>query len=163
MSLFASFLSPSLDTIVFEGRHQAYGAYQLRQSYNSHVRKAMGTVLGLCLLLLLAGTAWQQLHPRAITKATSTTTPLTPIEPPTYVAEQPKPVAPPAAPSQPHLATAIPHATATIPTQVVKDELVPTKPQEIEVAPVAAELSSSELSTTDATSTGMLGGTGTLL
>nr|GFD56386.1 hypothetical protein [Tanacetum cinerariifolium] len=70
-------------------------------------------------------------------------------------------VAPPAAPSQPHLATAIPHATATIPTKVVKDELVPTKPQEIEIAPVAAELSSSEISTTDATSTGMLGGTGT--
>lgn len=161
MSLFTSFLSPSLDTIVFEGRHQAYGAYQLRQSYNSHVRKALGTVLGLCVLLLLAGTAWQQLQPKAITKAISTTTLLTPIEPPTYVAEQPKPVAPPAAPSQPHLAATVPHATASIPTKVVKDELVPTKPQETEVATITAAMSSSELSTTDATSTGMPGGTGT--
>ena len=160
MSLLTNFLSPSLDTIVFEGRHQAYGAYQLRHSYNSHVRKAMGAVLALCLLLLLAGTVWQQLHPRAIAKADFISTPLTPIEPPTYVAEQPKPASPPAAPSQPHLATAPPHAAASMPTKVVKDELMPTKPEETEVSPAAVTTSSSELSTTDATGLGALGGTG---
>jgi len=160
MSLLTSFLSPSLDTIVFEGRNQAYGAYQLRQSYNSHVRKALATVLGLCVLLLLANIAWQQLHPKATAKAAIKTTPLTPIEPPTYVAEQPKPVAPPAAPSQPHIATATPHATASFPTKIAKDELVPTKPEEIEIAAAPSDLASSELSTTDAANTGVLGGTG---
>lgn len=161
MSLLANFLPPSLDTIVFEGRNQAYGAYQLRQSYNSHVRKAMATVLGLCVLLLLTSIAWQQLQPKAITKVDVKPTPLTPIEPPTYVAEQPKPVAPPAAPSQPHLATATPRTTASFPTQITKDELVPTKPEETELAAIPADLASSDLSTTDATSTGVLGGTGT--
>jgi protein TonB len=162
MSLLTSFLSPSLDTIVFEGRNQAYGAYQLRQSYNDHVRKALATVLGLCVLLLLAGTAWQRLHPNATPKADIKTTPLTPMEPPTYVAEQPKPIAPPAAPSQPRLAAATPHTTvATIPTKVVKDDLVSTKPEEIELDALPTDLASSELSTTDATSTGIPGGIGT--
>ncbi|TVT40345.1 TonB family protein [Hymenobacter setariae] len=161
MSLLTSFLSPSLDTIVFEGRNQAYGAYQLRQSYNSHVRKALATVFGLCILLLLTSIAWQQLHPKATAKAEMKATPLTPIEPPTYVAEQPKPVAPPAAPSQPHVATATPHATATIPTKVVKDELVPTKPEETEPVTIPSDLASSELSTTDASNAGVPGGTGT--
>lgn len=161
MSLLANFLSPSLDTIVFEGRNQAYGAYQLRQSYNSHVRKAMATVLGLCVLLLLTSIAWQQLQPKAIAKVDVKPMPLTPIEPPTYVAEQPKPVAPPAAPSQPHLATATPHTMASFPTQITKDELAPTKLVETELAAIPADLASSDLSTTDATSTGVPGGTGT--
>jgi protein TonB len=161
MSLLANFLSPSLDTIVFEGRNQAYGAYQLRQSYNNHVRKALATVLGLCVLLLLTSLAWQRLQPKAVAKADVKATPLTPIEPPTYVAEQPKPVAPPAAPSQPHMATATPHTTASFPTQITKDELVPTKPEETELAAIPADLASSDLSTTDATSTGVPGGTGT--
>ncbi|MBJ6143182.1 energy transducer TonB [Hymenobacter sp. BT559] len=158
MSLLTSFFSPSLDTIVFEGRNQAYGAYQLRQSYNNHVRKALATVLGLSTLLLVAGTAWQQLHPTATTKVETTTTPLTPIEPPTYITEQPKPVAPPAAPSQPHMATATPHTTASFPTQVTKDELVPAKPVETELAAIPTDLAS-ELSTTEATSVGVPGGT----
>ena len=161
MSLLTSFISPSLDTIVFEGRNQAYGAFQLRQSYNSHVRKALATVLGLCVLLLLAGIAWQQLHPKALAEVSAIPTPLTPIEPPTYVTEQPKPTAPPAAPSQPHLATATPHATASIPTKIVKDELASIKPEKTELATTTDDLASSELSTTDATSTGMPGGTGT--
>jgi len=161
MSLLTSFISPSLDTIVFEGRNQAYGAFQLRQSYNSHVRKALATVLGLCVLLLLAGIAWQQLHPKALAEVSAIPTPLTPIEPPTYVTEQPKPTAPPAAPSQPHLATATPHATASIPTKIVKDELASIKPEKTELATTTDDLASSELSTTNATSTGMPGGTGT--
>ncbi len=161
MHLLTNFLSPSLDTIVFEGRNQAYGAYQLRQSYNSHVRKALATVLGLCVLLLLASTAWQQLHPKAVAEANPITTPLTPIEPPTYVTEQPKPVAPPAAPSQPHLATATPHATSSLPTKIVKDELVSIKPEEPELVAATTDLASSELSTTDAANTGVPGGTST--
>jgi protein TonB len=160
MSLLTSFLSPSLDTIVFEGRNQAYGAYQLRQSYNSHVRKALAAVLGLCVLLLLTSIAWQQLHPKAAA-AKKTSTPLTPIDPPTYVAEQPKPVAPPAASSQPHLATAAPHATASLSTKIAKDELVPDKPEAVELATVPSDLTSLESTNTDATSTGIPGGTGT--
>jgi len=161
MPLLTSFLSPSLDTIVFEGRNQAYGAYQLRQLYNSHVRKALATVLGLCLFLLLMGIAWQHMHPRAAVAPAVITTPITPIEPPIYVAEQPKPIAPPAAPSQPQLAAAAPHATASIPTKVVKDELVPVKPQEEELRAVDSDVTALESSTLTTSSTGLPGGTGT--
>lgn len=161
MPLLTSFLSPSLDTIVFEGRNQAYGAYQLRQLYNSHVRRALATVLGLCLFLLLMGIAWQYRHPRAAAEPAVITMPIAPIEPPIYAAEPPKPVAPPAAPSQPRLAAVAPHATASIPTKVVKDELVPAKSQEEELQTIdadATELASSTLATS---STGLPGGTGT--
>ena len=158
MSLLTDFFPASLDTIVFEGRNQAYGAYQLRQSYSSHMRKALATVLGLCLLLLLAGMTWQQLQPAAASEVNLKSTPLTPIEPPTYVTERPKPSVPPAAPSQPRMAAAVPHATASFPAKVVKDELVPPKPVETELAAVSDAVSA-EASTLAATNVGEPGGT----
>jgi len=132
MSLLPNVFPASLDDLVFEGRNQAYGAYQLRQAYNGHVRTALGLMMGLCALLAIGGTAWQRLHPVAV-PPTTTSTPATPMPPPTYVAEAPKakPIAPPAKPSQPRLATttaAAPHTVATLPTVVAKDELVTTKP-----------------------------------
>jgi protein TonB len=129
MSLLSNVFSPSFDDLVFEGRNQAYGAYQLRQAYNGHVRKALILMMSLCVLLAVGSVAWQQLHP-AMTSPIHTSTPATPMEPPTYVAEapKPKPVAPPAAASQPRLATATASHVASMPTQVAKDELVVPKP-----------------------------------
>ena len=37
-----SALTASFDDIVFEGRNQAYGAYQLRQEYQSRLGRAGG-------------------------------------------------------------------------------------------------------------------------
>jgi protein TonB len=132
MSLLPTFFPASLDDLVFEGRNQAYGAYQLRQAYNGHVRTALSLMIGLCALLAVGGTAWQRMHPAA-TPVTTTSTLAKPMTPPTYVAEapKPKPIAPPAQPAQPRLATttaAVPRTAATLPTEVAKDELVPTKP-----------------------------------
>ena len=160
MSLLPDFFPASLDALVFEGRNQAYGAYQLRQSYNSHVRRALATTLGLCGLLLLTNTAWQYLHPKTTVVADLIVKPLTPMEPPTYVTEQPKPIAPPAAPSQPRMATAAPHTAASFPTKIVKDELVAPKPVEIALSAVPTDLTTIGPATTEATATGVPGGTG---
>lgn len=50
-------LTGSLDDIVFEGRNQAYGAFQLRRSYRRHLGSALFVaVLACSVLLLLPGT-----------------------------------------------------------------------------------------------------------
>ncbi len=155
MSLLPNFFPASLDDLVFEGRNQAYGAYQLRQSYNGHVRTALSLMIGLCGLLLLSGAAWRHLHPVAVI-APTTTVPVTPITPPTYLAEAPKPIAPPAEPSQPRLAAAASHTAASIPTHIVKDELAAPKPlvtTEISEVPPGLE-------TTGPTTTGDASGPG---
>lgn len=167
MSLLPTIFPASLDDLVFEGRNQAYGAYQLRQAYNGHVRKALGLMIGLCAVLAVGGTAWQRLHP-VVTSPIVGPVSVTPMPPPTYVAEAPKSksVAPPAKPSQPRLATTTataPHAAATLPTVVEKDELVTSKPPlKIEIpdtSPGLATTGPTTLGTTDAA--GALNGTAT--
>jgi protein TonB len=129
MPLFSDLFTGSLDDLVFEGRNQAYGAYQLRQAYNGHVRIALAVMMGLCALLLLGGTVWQRLHPIVAIERVVKAVPV-PITPPTYVAEPPKAIEP-AEPSLPHQAAApTPHAAANIPTHVVKDDLAAPKPVE---------------------------------
>ena len=152
MSLLPNFFSASLDDLVFEGRNQAYGAYELRQAYSNHVRTALGLMAGLCALLLVSSTAWQRLHPLV---AATHTKPLelTNVIPPTYVAEPPKPIAPPAGPSQPRLAAPATHV-ASIPTHIVKDELATPKPITTQVE-LPVDLS--ELTTSEATSTASTG------
>lgn len=49
----------SLNEIIFEGRNQAYGAFDLRRSYDQHLKRAVGLMLGLCLLLIGLPLAWQ--------------------------------------------------------------------------------------------------------
>ncbi|RZK23458.1 MAG: energy transducer TonB [Hymenobacter sp.] len=130
MSFLPAIFPASFDDLVFEGRNQTYGAYQLRQAYKGHVRQAMGLMLGLCALVFLGGTAWQRLHPVAVIPV-GRSFPVTPMAPPTYVAEapKPKPSAPPAAPSRPRpAAAAAPHAAASMATLVAKDKLVIPKP-----------------------------------
>nr|GFC80723.1 hypothetical protein [Tanacetum cinerariifolium] len=63
MSLLTNAFPTSFDDLLFEGRNQAYGAYQLRQDYNSHVRKALGLMMGLCAVLTIGGATWHRLHP----------------------------------------------------------------------------------------------------
>lgn len=162
MSLLPKLFPASFDDLVFEGRNQAYGAYQLRQAYNGHLRTAMALMVGLCALLLLGGAAWQHFHPLLAIQHTPSTI-LTPITPPTYLVEPPKPIAPPAAPSQPRLATApATHAAATIPTKVVKDELAVTPKPEVTTTELPTETTSIIGSTAvDATGMGSVTGSGT--
>jgi protein TonB len=160
MSLLPNLFPASLDDLVFEGRNQAYGAYHLRQSYNGHVRKALGIMAGLCALLLVGSVAWQHQSPLAIIEHTKPLE-LTKVVPPTYVVEPPKPLAPPAAPSQPRLAPPATHRAASIPTKVVKDELAAPKPITTQVE---TPVDLSELTASTATSTvgtGSPTGTGT--
>ncbi|RZK23419.1 MAG: energy transducer TonB [Hymenobacter sp.] len=159
MPLLTNLFPASLDALVFEGRNQAYGAYQLRQSYGSHVRRALGSMLGLCLLLLLSIIAWEHLHPADLVKALvpAKTAEVTPI----YVVEPPRPIAlpPSAAPSHPVPAAAS-ASTASFPTKIVKDELVAPKPTEIDLTAVPPGLATTGPVTMEA-STGSPGGPGT--
>lgn len=49
----ANILRADLLDIIFEGRNKAYGAYELRKTYNRRVVVAIGIMLSICLLLLL--------------------------------------------------------------------------------------------------------------
>lgn len=163
MSLPSNFFPASFDDLVFEGRNQAYGAYQLRQVYNSHVRKALALTIVLCILLLISGAAWQRLHPVAVATRTVTVAFDKPI-PPTYVAEVPKAVAPPTQPSLPQLAAVTtPPTAANLPTLIVKDELAtpkPTTPVDVlEVPPGLANAATTAAG--DGADTGAKAGTGT--
>lgn len=156
MPLLPNIFPASFDNLVFEGRNQAYGAYQLRQAYNGHLRTAISLMMGLGAILLLSSEAWQRLHP-VVVNPISKSVPLTPMPPPTYVAEAPKLGALPARPSQPHIpAAAAPHAASSIATHITKDELAAPKPA------VATEMSEVPpgLVATGPTTTGDVGGAG---
>ncbi|TAG69238.1 MAG: energy transducer TonB [Runella slithyformis] len=81
----------TLDDIVFEHRHQAYGAYDLRKSYNTTLRKALIIGCILFLLLFLLPTIFAHLKPQAQFFEREVT--LIDLPPPTD--EQPAPVVPP--------------------------------------------------------------------
>ncbi|MGI4875320.1 MAG: energy transducer TonB [Janthinobacterium lividum] len=119
MSFFQS-LTASLDDVVFEGRNQAYGAYQLRQDYRRHLASAGGITLGLGLLLWLVGLAWPTVRPQ-IPAFHSVV--LEPISPSPTIIEHPH-VAP-AAPRPAARAAAAPHvAGPAMPTQIVPDHTI---------------------------------------
>ncbi len=163
MSLLPTVFPASLDELVFEGRNRAYGAYQLRQAYNSHMRKGLGTIIGLCALLAFGSIAWQQHQDSISCPMVSNPVIAQPITPPTYVTEAPKPAAPPAA--RP-VAAATMHVTATQPTQIAKNEQVVPKPEapaEItEVPPgLVATTGPATAGEVGGSATGVVGGTGT--
>ncbi|GAA4500785.1 hypothetical protein GCM10023172_21650 [Hymenobacter ginsengisoli] len=117
MSLLPAFFTDSLDDVVFEGRNQAYGAYQLRQDYQQHLASAGGFTLALCGLLLLSWGAWQHLKPAA-TPLISTKGEVEFIKPPVpTVIEKPKV----AVVSPPHARPAATHRAPSVPTEVTKD------------------------------------------
>ena len=61
-----SLLTGSLDDIVFEGRNQAYGAFQLRQSYQRHLGSALAITVTACTLLLLLPLAVHYFFPEVV-------------------------------------------------------------------------------------------------
>jgi protein TonB len=119
MSLLPAFFTDSLDDVVFEGRNQSYGAYQLRQDYQQHLASAGGISLALCLLLLLSWAGWKQLHPAAVPVA-STSRPLEPMDiKPGIVIEHPKVAVQPPARAR----AAATHVLPVAPTEVAKDDV----------------------------------------
>lgn len=131
MSLLPAFLTDSLDEVVFEGRNQAYGAYQLRQAYQQHLTSAGGLTLALGVGLAIVWNICQAFAPLARPVAVV----MNPVEanPKEFVLEKPKLAVLTPARSQ-RVAT---HAMPTMPTQVAKDEAVVPKPV---VAPVLEEI-----------------------
>jgi protein TonB len=120
MSLLPAFLSDSLDEVVFEGRNQAYGAYQLRHDYQQHLASAGGITLAIGTAILLGWAGWKQLAPAPEeVLRTHREIKLLDIIPPAVVIEKPK-AAVLALPRAQAVAT---HVAANKPTEVVKDDV----------------------------------------
>jgi protein TonB len=120
MSLLPAFLSDSLDEVVFEGRNQAYGAYQLRQDYQQHLASAGGITLAIGAALLLGWAGWKQLAPAPLEPLrTHHEIKLIDIPPAVVAIEKPKMavLVPPRAQA---VAT---HTVVDKPTEVVKDDV----------------------------------------
>jgi protein TonB len=133
MSLLPAFLSDSLDEVVFEGRNQAYGAYQLRQDYQQNLASAGGLTLLFGALLFLGAAGWSRLHPKEVAPLAHPviveTIDVTP--PKQTVIEHAKVM--PASPARARAAT---HAAPTMSTQVAKDDA----PQPKLARPMPSEL-----------------------
>lgn len=114
-------LTGSLDDIVFEGRNQAYGAFQLRRSYQRHLGSALFITVTACSLLLMTPLVMHLLWPEVVTApAVSPELP----QPNPQIYELPKIKSAPAAAVQPAV-TITPHEV--IKTQVAPDpEVKPT-------------------------------------
>lgn len=112
-------LTANLDDLVFEGRNQAYGAYQLRRAYGQQLASAGGITLGICVLLLGSWLAWPAAQPKPIA---SNPVKVEPIVVPPMKVEIPKQavLAPPPAAAPPRT-----HVAPAIPTAVAPDHLVP--------------------------------------
>ena len=134
MPLLPAFLLDSLDEVVFEGRNQAYGAYQLRHAYQRNLASAGGITLLLFAFLLLGWAAWRQLAPTAapVVGLTHEVAPL--IPPPSVVIEHPKV----AEPQLLHARSAAPHPARTISHEVVKDNIIQPRPTPTPLAEVLA-------------------------
>ncbi|MDJ0363864.1 TonB family protein [Hymenobacter sp. H14-R3] len=119
MSLLPSFLTDSLDEVVFESRNQAYGAYQLRHDYQRNLTSAGGLTLAFCAVLGLGWVAVQHFTPVAAAIVSNPVC-LMPIDitPPTII-EKPKV----AVQAPPRARAAAMHPAPAIPTQVTKVEL----------------------------------------
>jgi protein TonB len=135
-----AFLSDSLDEVVFEGRNQAYGAYQLRQDYQQNLASAGGLTLMFGALLFIGWAGWSWLHPAAPMPLAHPTIlkPIDVVPPKQVVIERPKVVL--ASPSRARAAT---HVAPPTPTQVAKDDVPQpklAKPQPTEIIDGAASL-----------------------
>ena len=111
--------------ILFEGRNKAYGAYDLRKTYNKRISIALIFTISLIILLLVGTVIANKLKPKDDVKemvvSESTLQQIQPDEPP-----PPPPPPPPKLPPPPPVAT-----IAFTPPKVVKDEEVIKPPPEI--------------------------------
>ncbi|MFD2718756.1 energy transducer TonB [Hymenobacter monticola] len=112
-------LTGSLDDIVFDGRNQAYGAYQLRRSYQRHLGSALVISLTACSLLFLAVMTAKKLFADK-TISDPMLPHVTESRPQIYELPKIKPTPPPAAVHP--AVTVVPHAA--IKTQVAPDKEV---------------------------------------
>ena len=116
----------TLDDIVFAGRNQAYGAFQLRRSYNRHLGAALAITLAAAALLLLLPLVMRYLAPEMVVAAPiipSDKFGYTPID---AIIEQPV-VQPAAAQAAAPAAVVRPHSD--IATEIVDDRKVTFAPK----------------------------------
>lgn len=111
--------------ILFEGKNKAYGAYDLRKTYNKRITKALIATVALILLLLVGSAIANKLREdKSKVQMKTTETTLQQIKP-----DEPPPPPPPPPPKLPP-----PPPVATIqftPPKVVKDEEVIKPPPEV--------------------------------
>lgn len=128
-TLFSS--SASFDDLVFEGRNQAYGAFQLRRLYGAHLRSALLLALSLCLLLLLVPVVLRYFETPAKEIIIVTSRPLNPeffnTQPDIVKPKAPAAAAPPAVTVKPHSDV----ATRVVPDPLVKPSPLATLPQNV--------------------------------
>ena len=97
----AQLATASLNDIVFDGRNQGYGAYELRALYQRHVTRALVIAVAMCALLLVFPLVAKLLEDKSPVAKTITHGTATPISPPLMpdVFTPPPPAAkPPTAP-----------------------------------------------------------------
>ena len=135
--MFSLLTHGSLDDIVFEGRNQAYGAFQLRRSYQRHLGSALLMAITACAMLLLLPFAVRYFLPEAAV-APPLLSGLEPAQPKIYELPKVKPVLPAA--SHPAV-TVRPHAdikTHVVPDAQVKPTVESTLPPDVgKVGPAA--------------------------
>lgn len=121
----SNILKSDLLDIVFDGRNKAYGAYELRRTYNRRITIALISMLALVGLVLLGRVVASSVEPaeKEITMVVNETE-LQDLQQP----EEPAPPPPPPPPAAP------PPPVATVqftPPKIVKDEEVVTPPPEV--------------------------------
>jgi protein TonB len=162
MSLLPAFLTDSLDDVVFEGRNQAYGAYQLRQDYQQNLASAGGITLAIGAAILLGWAGWKQLAPapEEILR-THREIKLLDVLPPAVVIEKPK-VAVLVPPRPQAVAT---HVAANKPTEIVKDDvpqphiITPSPTEDIVDGPTGPTATGDPSAVATTEPTGLSGGT----
>ncbi len=111
--------------ILFDGRNKAYGAYDLRKTYNRRISIALAVTMGILLLLLIGSVIASKINKTTDVKEMQvkdiTMEQVQPNEPP-----PPPPPPPPKLPPPPPVAT-----IAFTPPKVVKDEEVIKPPPEV--------------------------------
>jgi protein TonB len=132
----------SLDDMIFEGRNKAYGAFDLRQNYPAHVRRALAIALTLFALMAIAPTVARLLWPAPVAPKIPSDT-VVELGPDPFM----KPIVEPAKPevAQPSVAQRTP--TIAVPTHVVPNEKAKPQTQPVE-EPIDA-IPSTETSTGD--------------
>ena len=114
----------SLNDIVFDGRNQGYGAYQLRALYQRHVTRALAIAVAICALLLVLPLVAQLLRGAPIAAPTKVPDTVTTLLPPPLA---PDVVMPPPAAVQPPAQPPKPSVTKDVVPVVVKEKDAPAE------------------------------------